>query len=86
LGRGFRDNYYARFVPTDPIACRCGDARIRTRDRILADCPLFEDHRHHLSTASRTLSTPFILGTQPSLSALAKFVGATRAFAKVHSP
>ncbi|TRM55328.1 hypothetical protein BD626DRAFT_470173 [Schizophyllum amplum] len=78
----FRGDYYARFVPSESPACPCGDAAIQTRDHILAECHLYERGRHHLRSVSPSISTPIILGTHSGLNALAKFISASKAFAK----
>ena len=81
-GHGFFGEYYARFVPSQSTACPCGEAPVQTREHILVECPLYEDHRHYLRAASRSLSLPHILGTADGLKAMAKFISNTRAFSK----
>ena len=82
LGHFFCGEYYARFVPTESASCPCGDPH-QTRTHILTDCPIYEAHRHHLRSVTRTLSLPVILSTKSGLEALTKFVTESHAFSKV---
>ncbi|KAJ8588982.1 hypothetical protein M405DRAFT_707605, partial [Rhizopogon salebrosus TDB-379] len=81
LGHSFCGEYYARFVPSEPTSCPCGDPH-QTRAHILTDCPLYDPYRHHLRAASPTLSLPILLSTKSGLEAIAKFFSESHAFSK----
>jgi hypothetical protein len=83
-GHGHIGDCYARFVPTEPSSCPCGEP-LQTRDHILTDCDLHNDHRHILHKACPTLSTSFILGTRKGINALAHFLKDSEAFKKARS-
>ena len=51
-GHGFRDDYYARFIPTEPATCPSGEAPDRTRQHILAEYPLYRCCKHCLCAVS----------------------------------
>jgi hypothetical protein len=85
-GHGFFGDYYGRFVPSEPTTCPCDNTTHQTRNHILAECPLYDEHRHLLRAASNTLSSPMILGTRKGLEALGKFIKLSGAFAKISSP
>jgi hypothetical protein len=81
-GHGFLGAYYDRFLPDLPTTCPCSSTDIQSRLHILAECPLYEEHRHLLQAASQDLSLPIILGTHKGLEALAEFIAASDAFRK----
>lgn len=81
-GHGFFGEYYATFVPTEPIMCSCGEPR-QTREHILRDCPLFARQRIHLRHVSYNIILNEILGTEKGIKALAKFIEESSAFKKV---
>jgi ribonuclease HI len=81
-GHGFFGDYYGRFVPSESTTCPCDNTTHQTRDHILTECPLYDEHRHHLRDASNSLSSPMILGTRKGREALVKFIQLSRAFAK----
>ncbi|KAF8526679.1 hypothetical protein BU17DRAFT_82904 [Hysterangium stoloniferum] len=82
LGHGFFGAYYQRLLPDLPTSCPCGTEDIQSRLHILSECPLHEEHRHTLRTASQDLSLPIILGTNKGLEALVEFTAASDAFRK----
>ncbi|EPS99366.1 hypothetical protein FOMPIDRAFT_18484, partial [Fomitopsis schrenkii] len=81
-GHAFTGEYYARFVPTENVACPCG-THLQTRKHILLECPRYGDARY--STILRVAASPTvndILGTQDGIRALAKFIAKTGAFSQ----
>jgi hypothetical protein len=84
-GHGYIGEYYNKFVPSENIDCPCGEA-IQTREHVLRECPLYEDHRHILEEVSRDISVPEILGTKEGISALAEFLDVSGAFTKTGEP
>ncbi|KII85276.1 hypothetical protein PLICRDRAFT_70422, partial [Plicaturopsis crispa FD-325 SS-3] len=84
-GHAFIGEYYADFVPTEQIACPCGEP-FQSRDHILATCPLYNPHRHYLATAIPTLFLPEILGTDEGIEALIRFIEKSGAFTKTGEP
>jgi ribonuclease HI len=81
LSHFFCGEYYARFIPTEPVSCLCGEPQ-QTRAHILTECPVYEAYRYHLRAISPTLTLLVILGTKSGLEALAKFVSESHAFSK----
>ncbi|KAF8526912.1 hypothetical protein BU17DRAFT_33315, partial [Hysterangium stoloniferum] len=59
---------------------------IQSHLHILSECPLYEEHRHTLLSASQDLSPAIILGTHKGLEALAEFIAASNAFRKTSAP
>ncbi|KAF8526604.1 hypothetical protein BU17DRAFT_40386, partial [Hysterangium stoloniferum] len=60
----------------------CSTEDIQSRLHIISECPLHEEHRHTLHTASQDISLPIILSTHKGLEALAEFIAASDAFQK----
>jgi hypothetical protein len=83
-GHGHIGDYYARFVPSEPTSCPCGEP-LQTRDHILTECELHNSSRHILHKACPNLSTSLILSTRKGLNALAHFLKVSEAFKKVRS-
>jgi hypothetical protein len=83
-GHGHIGEYYARFVPSEPSSCPCGEP-LQTREHILADCELHNASRHILHKACPTLSTALLLSTRKGLNALAHFLKDSDAFKKARS-
>jgi hypothetical protein len=81
LGHGFFGEYYSRHVPSEDVSCPCG-FWLQTRGHLLADCPLFEQHRHHLRKASASCDENIILGTAKGRAALMLFLRDSDAFKK----
>ncbi|KAG6805287.1 hypothetical protein H0H92_015972, partial [Tricholoma furcatifolium] len=81
----FIGDYYAKFVPTESTACPCGE-RIQTREHILAECELYEEHREILKEVDNDLDPGLLLGTEDGIKALAKFLALSGAFTKTGIP
>ncbi|KAG6824425.1 hypothetical protein H0H92_006925 [Tricholoma furcatifolium] len=81
----FIGEYYARFVPTESTACPCGE-NYQTREHILAECELHEEHRDTLREVDNDLEIGQLLGTEDGIKALAKFLTMTGAFTKTGTP
>ncbi|KAJ3865979.1 hypothetical protein EV359DRAFT_27801, partial [Lentinula novae-zelandiae] len=77
----FLGEYYAKFVPTEPIQCPCG-ARTQTRDHIIQTCEIYDDYRDLLWNVSDDLDIGEILGTEEGIEALAEFIEKSGAFKK----
>ncbi|KAG6805073.1 hypothetical protein H0H92_004994, partial [Tricholoma furcatifolium] len=79
--------YYAKFVPTESTACPCGE-RFQTREHILTECELYEEHREILREVDNDLDIGLLLGTEDGIKALlvAKFLALSGAFTKTGIP
>lgn len=84
-GHGYSGEYYRRFVPTESTQCQCGEA-LQTREHILRECPLYDEHRPYLRKVSEDVSLPEILGTRDGISALITFLEKSGAFSKNGRP
>ena len=80
-GHGYNGEYYRRFVPTESTRCQCGEG-LQTREHVLRECPLFNEHRPYLRKVSEDISLPEILGTRDGISALTTFLEKSGAFTK----
>lgn len=78
----FLGEYYANHVPTEDTNCRCG-IEVQTREHILRECWLYDDHRYILRAAVRDLSLPELLGTPKGIKAVASFIAKSGAFTKL---
>jgi ribonuclease HI len=81
-GHAFLGSYRRRFRKTSNGAdagCPCGMAPVQTREHILADCPLYDDHRHLLRRQSPWCDVTVLLGTLEGQRALVEFIRATGA-------
>jgi ribonuclease HI len=83
-GHGHIGDYYARFIPTEPPSCPCGEP-LQSREHILTDCEKYNDTRHILHKACPTLSTALILSTRKGLNALTHFLKDSNAFKKART-
>lgn len=79
-GHAFTGDYYSKFVPTEDKSCPCG-RWLQTRDHIISDCPLYEDHRHLLGEGGNR-AIGVLLGTEEGIERLASFIEASGAFRK----
>ncbi|GBE87945.1 hypothetical protein SCP_1201710 [Sparassis crispa] len=80
-GHAFLGEYYAQFVPSETVDCPCG-AHFQTRKHILQDCPRYNNYRHILREASKTIDIPTILGTTAGIAALGCFLQESGALTK----
>lgn len=79
-GHAFTGEYYRAIKkPERGLECACGEA-IQTRSHILADCPVYEPHRHLLRDVSPGLSITDLLGTREGIVATSKFLRRSGAF------
>ncbi|KAJ7832995.1 hypothetical protein B0H13DRAFT_2428992 [Mycena leptocephala] len=83
--RAFIGEYYAKFVPSEPVTCPCGEP-FQTRVHILRECETYAWHREILQKVSEDISMPEILATEKGLQALALFLEKTGAFTKTGRP
>jgi ribonuclease HI len=83
-GHGHIGDYYARFVPAEPMSCPCGEP-IQTRKHVLADCKLYNAQRHTLHKACPSLSLATILSTRKGLNTLTHFLKDSDAFKKARA-
>ena len=84
-GHGYTGEFYHDFLRDVDSDCPCGEL-LQTRHHILAECPIYEEHRHLLREASRGLSLPVLLGTKKGIAALTEFIAASGAFTKTGAP
>ncbi|KIJ67387.1 hypothetical protein HYDPIDRAFT_84672, partial [Hydnomerulius pinastri MD-312] len=84
-GHGFFGEYFAHFVPTNDQSCPCGEP-LQTREHILAECPIYDDHRETLCEASEDLIISDLLGTEEGIKALVTFIRQSGAFKKLDQP
>ena len=84
-GHGYNGEYYRRFVPTESTRCQCGEG-LQTREHVLRECPLYNEHRPYLRKVSEDISLPEILGTRDGISALTTFLEKSGAFTKSGRP
>jgi hypothetical protein len=84
-GHVFIGEYYAKFVPSERVACPCGEP-FQTWVHILRECETYAWHRDILEEVSKEISMPEILGTEKGLRALALFLEKTGAFTKTGQP
>lgn len=80
-GHAHIGSYYRRFVPTEASDCECG-YYLKTREHIIMDCPLTEEHRHTLYDEDNIISTDDLLGTMDGLERLTTFLDRTKAYDK----
>ncbi|KAG6807714.1 hypothetical protein H0H92_006619 [Tricholoma furcatifolium] len=80
-----RELFARLFVPTESTACPCGEA-FQTRNHILAECKLYEEHQEILQEVDNDLDTGQLLGTEDGIKALAKFLTMSGAFTKTGTP
>ncbi|KII90005.1 hypothetical protein PLICRDRAFT_74067, partial [Plicaturopsis crispa FD-325 SS-3] len=85
LGHAFMGEYYAKFKLPEPVECPCGEP-YQTREHLIRDCLLYEEHRHILREASEQISLPEILGTEEGIEALAEWMEKSGAFTKTGEP
>jgi hypothetical protein len=84
-GHGYLGEYYNRFVPSKDIDCPCGE-HIQTREHVLRDCIIYEQHRNILRETSETIALPVILGSEGGVEALALFLEKSGALTKHGNP
>ncbi|KAI6027741.1 hypothetical protein PISMIDRAFT_57206, partial [Pisolithus microcarpus 441] len=66
-------DHRSTFVPEEDPSCPCGEP-MQTRERIVASCPLFENSRSILRTASDDLIISDLLGMEKGIEALVEFL------------
>jgi hypothetical protein len=85
-GHAFLGEYYKCFnIPVDDTACPCGKP-LQTRNHVLYDCPLYNEHRHLLNIEEKLPNMEELLGSEEGLEALAAFLKASGAFTKTGRP
>jgi ribonuclease HI len=77
-GHRWYGGYYQRFNINDTHACPCGED-LQSREHILEDCPLYNDHRHFLDPP---VSTSWIMSTSTGRLGLSQFLQSLDAFFK----
>ncbi|KAF9512342.1 hypothetical protein BS47DRAFT_1297838, partial [Hydnum rufescens UP504] len=80
-GHAHLGSYYTTFVPEEDPRCPCGEST-QTREHILTECPLFEDHRHLLGDGE-DCQMRHLLGTAKGIGHLAQFIEALAVFTKL---
>jgi ribonuclease HI len=80
-GHGHIGDYYARFVPSEPSSCPCGEP-LQTRDHILKDCEMYDAPRLTIHKACPSLSTALIFNTRKGIHALVHFLKNSDTFKK----
>ena len=80
-GHGYFGEYYLTHNIWEPSDCPCG-AAIQTRNHIIFECDMYEEHGHLIDEGAPDHELTTILGTAKGIDALAKFVRASRAFQK----
>ncbi|KIJ59323.1 hypothetical protein HYDPIDRAFT_65936, partial [Hydnomerulius pinastri MD-312] len=63
----------------------CGEP-LQTREHMLIECPLHDEHRDTLREASQDLVTSDLIGTKEGVEALASFIRCSGAFRKRPPP
>lgn len=81
-GHGFFGDYYNRHVPSESPECDCRQVAVETRNHVLAQCPLHDEHRGILEEVSEGIDPSILLGTTEGILAVADFINATGAFTK----
>ena len=80
-GHGHFGEYYLTHNIQEPPECPCG-AELQTRDHILFECEIHEEHGHLIDEGAPDHKLATILGTKKGIDALAKFVRGCKAFQK----
>ena len=80
-GHGHFGEYYTTHNIQEPSGCPCG-AETQTRDHILFECEIHEEHGYPIDEGAPDHKLTTILGTKKGIDALAKFVRASKAFQK----
>ena len=80
-GHGYFGEYYLTHNIQEVSECPCG-AELQTRDHILFECEIHEEHRHIIDEGAPDHRLATILGTKKGIEALAKFVRICKAFQK----
>ena len=73
--------YYLTHNIREPSECPCG-AELQTRDHILFECEIHEEHGYLIDEGAPDHKLATILGTKRGIDALAKFVRECTAFQK----
>jgi len=80
-GHAHIGSYYDYFEIQEPKSCACG-ATLQTRNHILLECTIHNEHRHILADANGTTCLSDILATAKGIERLARFITATGAYDK----
>ncbi|KAG9019083.1 hypothetical protein FRB90_006606 [Tulasnella sp. 427] len=80
-GHGSYGEYCNRFVPSEGPTCQCGES-VETREHVLRECWMHEEHRPILEEASEQIKLADILGTAKGIKALAQFTARSGAFSR----